>query len=552
VNATSELVTRFAVVCSGSTMPAWQAECLRHLRRTDAAALTALAVNEATTVDRQSSGNCLDRASERVLERTTNSETPVDASDELGAVERFGCSVRMRDGERLLGAASTAAVDTRPDVLLAFGVDRATDAVRESVPHGVWTFSHDSTGCSVPGFESFLADDPVVQATLWRLAHGDGGVPLKRGVFPTIAHSLGQTADQIRFASARWPAQVAIDIRHSRADSVDGPAESVAQTQRAPTPTRVGAILGKQLRGLADIATTGADNWRVGVIDAPIADVAAEPDGVDIRWIPMSRTDRFMADPFVAPVDDQLYLFFEDLRYETGKGTISYLPFEGTLRADRIEPALEQPYHLSYPYPITHKGTTYVVPETAQQGDITLYELEAPDDWKRVGTLVSGTRGLDPTIVEYGDRWWLFCTRLDDLSTTNLWLYHAPRPSGEWTAHANNPVKTDVRSARSAGTPWIEDGRLYRPAQYCAGGYGKKILVNRVETLTPTAFAERPVSEISPDPNGPYPDGLHTISGYGDVTVIDGNRAVLDASHLRRRLGIAARAVFRRLPRRNT
>jgi hypothetical protein len=113
-------------------------------------------------------------------------------------------------------------------------------------------------------------------------------------------------------------------------------------------------------------------------------------------------------------------------------------------------------------------------------------------------------------------------------------------------------VKTDVRSARPAGTPWVDDGTLYRPSQYCAGGYGKKVVVNRIQTLTPTEFAERRVGELAPDPEGPYPDGLHTLSGNGDVTVIDGNRSVRDTYHARRRLQLAGRAALGRLPRRRT
>jgi hypothetical protein len=32
------------------------------------------------------------------------------------------------------------------------------------------------------------------------------------------------------------------------------------------------------------------------------------------------------------------------------------------------------------------------------------------------------------------------------------------------------------------------------------------------------------VNVIRPDPNGPYPHGLHTLSAVGGKTVVDGNR----------------------------
>ncbi len=37
--------------------------------------------------------------------------------------------------------------------------------------------------------------------------------------------------------------------------------------------------------------------------------------------------------------------------------------------------------------------------------------------------------------------------------------------SDPWVAHARNPVKTDARSARPGGTPFVVDGVLYRPGQ---------------------------------------------------------------------------------------
>ena len=29
---------------------------------------------------------------------------------------------------------------------------------------------------------------------------------------------------------------------------------------------------------------------------------------------------------------------------------------------------------------------------------------------------------------------------------------------------------------------------------------------------------------VEPDKNGPYPDGLHTLSAFGDMTLVDGKR----------------------------
>lgn len=532
-------------------MPAWQAECLRRIEATDGAQLACL------VVDGRDDGTGQSRASERLTDRLlragSQSTRPVDAGDQLHDVEQFDCSIRTRDGRRHLDDIDRAVVsEAEIGALLAFAVDNAAECVLEAPRFGVWTFSHDAVGGPPPGFDELLVGNPVTTAELWRLAPESEVVPLKRGRFATVEHSFGRTADHVRFGTARWPAQVLTDLLNGHGEYVDGDSVPVEWgSTRAPTVGRVALALGKQTKALADIALQRAANWRVGVVDAPIAE-AATAERLDVEWLPLPEPNRFVADPFVAPVDGRQYLFFEDFRYDDGKGTISFLPLDCEYHPDRIRPAFETPYHLSYPYPVVHEDTTYVVPEMAESSDITMYELHAPDEWERAATLVAGNRGIDPTLVEYGDRWWLFCTRLDDLPQTNLYIYHAPHPTGEWVPHANNPVKTDVRSARPAGTPWVDGETLYRPAQYCAGGYGKKVVVNRIDTLTPTDFAERRVGEVAPDPEGPYPDGIHTLSGYGDVTVVDGNRNVFDAYHARRRLRLAGQAALGRLPRRRT
>ena len=67
-------------------------------------------------------------------------------------------------------------------------------------------------------------------------------------------------------------------------------------------------------------------------------------------------------------------------------------------------------------------------------------------------------------------------------------------------------------------------GRLYRPAQDCSEVYGQRIVINEVLALSPADFEERIVAVVEPDKNGPYPDGLHTLSSFGDMTLVDGKR----------------------------
>jgi hypothetical protein len=101
-----------------------------------------------------------------------------------------------------------------------------------------------------------------------------------------------------------------------------------------------------------------------------------------------------------------------------------------------------------------------------------------------------------------------------------LHLFHASSPLGPFTPHARNPVKSDCRSARPAGPLFRREGRLFRPAQNCAGGYGTSVILHRIEELTPETYRETQVEEIVPtwDPEALR---IHTLGQTDDLLVID-------------------------------
>jgi hypothetical protein len=127
---------------------------------------------------------------------------------------------------------------------------------------------------------------------------------------------------------------------------------------------------------------------------------------------------------------------------------------------------------------------------------------------------------------------------------SDLHLWYATDITGPWTPHPSNPVKTDVCSARPAGTPFVADGALYRPAQDSSSTYGSRVVINRIVTLTTRCFREEPAAFVAPDSQGPYPDGLHTLSAVGAMTLIDGKRLAFSPAEFGR---IVRRMLLRRL-----
>jgi hypothetical protein len=127
------------------------------------------------------------------------------------------------------------------------------------------------------------------------------------------------------------------------------------------------------------------------------------------------------------------------------------------------------------------------------------------------------------------------------LSDTHLYAAFSRELTGPYTFHPNNPVKTDVRSARPAGTPFYCDNSLYRPAQDCSLTYGGKIVVQRISKLSPETFEEEPVKVIGPFRNTSFSRGIHTLACAGDHTVVDGKKYVFDRYHFMQRLRIKTR-----------
>jgi hypothetical protein len=182
-------------------------------------------------------------------------------------------------------------------------------------------------------------------------------------------------------------------------------------------------------------------------------------------------------------------------------------------------------------------GMLLCLPEVNESGRTLLFKIEAePLRLTFVCTLLQDVPMSDGTIFRFGDHHWLFGTRADRDSQLRLYAWFSRAVDGPWTPHALNPIKCDITSARPAGTPFWAAGSLIRPAQDCSRSYGSAITLNRILELTPTRFREETVASIVPDPSGPYPDGIHTLSFVGNSMLVDGKRHMFrwDATELNR------------------
>jgi hypothetical protein len=400
---------------------------------------------------------------------------------------------------------------------------------------GYWTFLHgDEPERIEPGLQEFVAGGRAAYARLLRLDTPDQGTVLKEGSVKAVSHSLRATRERLLEAIVDWPGQL---LR-----------EALQQKQVAAPPTvrlrRRGALSHLFLRISLPAAwirnilkrilqEITREHWAVGVINAPVQQVCQSFDPATIRWLP-SPTDGFLADPFgLMQADGTLVILAEELSWQDNRGRIVALESrpDGTVTASRD--VFEFTTHASYPQLIEHNGEIYCIPETLAQRRVQLFRAAPfPNHWVADTVLLDDFAGADATVCRHEGRWWLFVGNHDDQDEAKLFVFHAPDLRGPWQPHAANPVKCDLRSARPAGPLFMLDGALYRPAQDCSVTYGGAVIINRIDRLTPEEFAEQAVSRLAPAGHGPYPHGLHTLSGAGNLTLVDGKRHAISLASL--------------------
>ena len=238
--------------------------------------------------------------------------------------------------------------------------------------------------------------------------------------------------------------------------------------------------------------------------------------------------DRFWADPFVVEKEGAYHIFLEEYVYKENKGHIACLSISKNGEYTKPIKALVANCHLSYPCLFQHKDILYMIPETAEQQVIDLYQcVSFPNRWEKVKTLMSGIKAVDTTILLHNDLWWLFTSFPENEGISNydeIFVYYSDDLlSREWIPHPKNPVVSDVRSARSAGRIFKSNSHLYRPSQNCSLRYGYSININKITTLTKQEYNEVCVEQIEPDSNCGIL-ATHTVNHIEGITVIDAMR----------------------------
>ena len=452
----------------------------------------------------------------------------VAVDDLLRNIPRLSCDSSSAPGHADLSEENRHVVsELELDVILQLEGRPLSPEVCGAARYGVWRFVHGPGDPDEwPFLGTFIAGASTVTSTLvGKFPAIDHWGVLREGVFRTNRWSYTRTRDSALAEAARWPALVARDLVLNGARATDPVSLSAPRLHLGVgTVPRLGVRIARNVavdlvRGIASY-----EIWNVGWSRMTPEDLIGRHGLSQVNWLPKHRAGHYIADPFFIRTKPRLAWLVEEFSY-FGRGCIAELEYTSASGPLEVRRLLRLPYHASYPFILETEGRVYCIPETSQGDTLVLHE-SIDGGLVPVHELIRGRRVVDATLIFEAGFWWLFCGLEDDNDTLNLHIFFAETLRGRWKPHPLNPVKSDVRSARPAGPMIRVGGVLYRPSQNCSDSYGGSVTLNRVRTLTPTAFAEEYVLTVPPVANSPYPLGLHTIAFADGFVVVDGKTRV--------------------------
>ena len=235
--------------------------------------------------------------------------------------------------------------------------------------------------------------------------------------------------------------------------------------------------------------------------------------------------NRFLADPFVINHKNKNIIYVEDYDYKVKKGKISAYDINSESYTE-IGVALEEKFHLSYPFLIKSKEDLFMIPDTHEAKDIRIYKcIEFPLKWKFHKILINNISAVDTNIIKHNNKYWLFTNKdsssIGDHSSELHIFYADDLESSIWKPHSLNPVIFDSKKARNGGTISSKENQLYRVFQkQDFDFYGASLGVSKIKKLTENEYQEEVFMNILPDF---YKNilGIHSFSFDANILVND-------------------------------
>lgn len=259
--------------------------------------------------------------------------------------------------------------------------------------------------------------------------------------------------------------------------------------------------------------------WSVALCDSPwqraVLWRAREIQPAHGTWI---------ADPFIVDFAGRTLCFVEEFVLESQRGRIAVFQVDENV-STRLGVAIEEDYHMSFPYIFENNGVLYMSPETLESEQIRLYRcLGDPLSWTLHAILVDNVRAVDPVVINTGESW-LLLANVDETGANDfgcgVWAYESQSlGTSNWSPLKSNPIWSSGDALRNAGLIRSKSD-VYRVGQFAdLGSYGTGFTVERLSISSDGVPGRTDVTTIVPEFWRDI-SGTHHLSSTDSMTAFD-------------------------------
>jgi hypothetical protein len=482
--------------------------------------------------------NAYRKLDRRIFRTSPDACAPSDLTALLTSVTQLTVVPKRVNGEDWISAEDLARIKQFDlDVLIKLGFGQLRGEVLSAPRCGVWAYRHGDPTCFRGGpagaWEVFQGTQ-TTGCVLEILNDGsDAGLVIDETHSSTDWVSVNRSLNGHYWKTLSFVPRKLAELHRVGADAFvakardTAPAINIYSERRYAPPSniemcgillRLGArMLRRRIRKLFS-----PHDWQWCLLAQPTDNLNGSLDTFRLIAPPASA---FWADPNVFEHQGRCYVFCEEFSYRASKGHIAVFDLRDGKWPDEPICVLDKPYHVSYPFVFTHNQEIFMLVECVTERRIEAYRaVRFPDRWEEHAILMDNVDAVDATLHRHHGRWWLFANMIENRGaelTDELFLFHAEDPfAGRWIPHPQNPVVSDVRRSRPAGRLFEHDGKLIRPSQDCAGGYGRGVAFNRVLKLSETEYEECQVGYVGSNWHWAVA-GIHTFAKGTDWVVCD-------------------------------
>lgn len=412
------------------------------------------------------------------------------------------------------------------DVLIRCGSGILKGEILDCAEFGVLSFHHGDNSKfrgGPPGFWEVLLRESQTGFIIQRLTETlDGGQVLARGSVgtkPLFTWNRSYVMQQSSFAIY----EILVKLARTRHLPNPLPQSELGQLYKLPSVTRMLCYLTSTLfllfRKLIERILKSQPTWRVYIFDSNWQDIGTEK-GIEIP----NPDGCFTADPFLVPTESEKFLFAEEFSYEKKKAHIVVYDVTSP-NVKRLGVALNEKFHISFPYVFKHDGHYFMCPETIERRQVRLYRAtDFPLKWELQSILLDDVCAADPIIFFKNSKWWLLLNT-DPIcsgdSHSMLSIYHSDDLTGDsWQPSVSNPVLFDASCARNGGLLHSNDVLVRFGQVQGFNLYGESLRAFEIVNISEDDYQE--VEVFVPKPNiGTKFIGTHHLSTTGHTTAVD-------------------------------